>query len=333
MPTTRPIRNLFLLVSLILTALACGLCDDTTERATGRSVQVGWITLSEVFTTNGVTDISFSPHGVGYAAGGLGTVLKSTDNGRSWLPVPGAISGVFTIFAVDDDNVFAASARTLYRSSNGGSSWWSTDFDKGGSNIFGLYFISPREGLMAKDGILRSTDWGSTWVKALGDLGDGPACSLFSFLDPSNGYCAGGYTNGGVVPGGRYSSGFAIKTFDGGRTWSRLKLHTTQITTIDFISPTTGYICNIDNEMYKTTDGGNSWNQVNRHVPGGQLHFVDEAKGIVAGSSGIYYTDNGGMSWHKIYDSGVGPMRFINKTTGFFVGDSLIGKISLQDED
>jgi photosystem II stability/assembly factor-like uncharacterized protein len=229
------------------------------------------------------------------------------------------------IFATEDDTVFVA-GRQLQQSTDHGSSWSSIDFGKE-SPLSGIYFLSPREGLIAANGILRSSDWGHSWAKV-----SQTRCELFSFPEPSAGYCAGGSIIESVMDGGGSSYGFVSKTEDRGQTWTDLKLHTSEIRGISFISSTTGYISNLDGEILKTIDGGATWNLVTRGVPYGELHFADEAHGILADSSAVYLTRDSGVTWKSVYQAPVSirQMRFVNKTTGFIVGDkALIAKIEL----
>jgi len=135
-----------------------------------------------------------------------------------------------------------------------------------------------------------------------------------------------------VLEGGGSSYGFVSKTEDRGQTWRDRKLHPAKIQGISFISKTTGYISSLAGEILKTTDGGATWSLITRGVPSGELHFSDEAHGVLASSSAVYLTHDSGVTWRSVYQAPVSirQMRFISKTTGFIVGDkALIGKIEL----
>jgi photosystem II stability/assembly factor-like uncharacterized protein len=292
----------------------------------GQKISFATVSLAVVPGLDDIRDVSFSPGGVGYAIGSSGTVLMTIDDGRVWTRVPVALPiSSQRIFATEDDTVFVA-GRELHQSIDHGSSWSSIDFGKE-SPLAGIYFLSPREGLIAANGILRSSDWGHSWAKV-----SASRCTRFSFPDPSVGYCAGGYSGVGVIEGAGFSYGFVSKTEDRGQTWSDLKLHTSEIRGISFISSTTGYISNLDGEILKTTDGGATWSLVTRGVPSGELHFADETHGVLASSSAVYLTHDSGITWKSVYQSpvSISQMHFITKTTGFIVGDkALIGKIEL----
>jgi photosystem II stability/assembly factor-like uncharacterized protein len=269
MPMTTCLRGLVLTFSFSLIAAAFAPAANSAKGSDGNVPFVS-VTLTGTPRTSDLTDISFSAAGVGYASGGFGTVLKSTNNGRSWQQLSTGIrEGFSSIFAIDDDDVFVGGAAELYRSSDGGGSWSAVGLGPSGSRIFGIYFTSAREGVVQKNGgLLHSADGGHTWAHASDDLAYRTYCYLFSFPDSSIGYCAGGYTGVGILPGSpRTSLGDLTKTVDGGQHWSRLKLRTTEIRGIYFLSPTSGYICNVDGEIYKTTDGGATWNLIGHNAP------------------------------------------------------------------
>ncbi len=109
----------------------------------------------------------------------------------------------------------------------------------------------------------------------------------------------------------------------------------TEVTGIHFISEATGYIFNFNKEMYKTTDGGVTWNLVSQNIPDSyaQPYFAHETNGVIATPDAIHHTSDGGTTWQKDYDAPatISRMRFVSKTTGFFVGnEGLIGRIDLK---
>jgi hypothetical protein len=169
------------------------------------SPQVGWAvgTGSLLRTTDGgarwiplpdpcVRSVHFVSASVGFAiAGGTnnsqfgltapeagGTVLTTTDGGRSWRPVPGPKNPQVVCFNTSSQGWLGA-AGMLYRTNDGGSSWIEATAGPGG---FRAGYLPTM--------VVQCAGHGSAWAL---DIGPGAASSQ----QPHVGYRAG---PGGVVP-------------------------------------------------------------------------------------------------------------------------------------
>lgn len=98
-------------------------------------------------------------------------------------------------------------------------------------------------------------------------------------------------------------------------TWQEVSTPTTKkLNTIDFPSPTIGYIGGEDSLLLKTTDGGVTWIEINfsgiSFLPNGynfmELDFVTEDIGFatVGPYTGTYKTEDGGSTWVQLNTSG-----------------------------
>jgi photosystem II stability/assembly factor-like uncharacterized protein len=105
-----------------------------------------------------------------------------------------------------------------------------------------------------------SNDSGKTWITGTPlHLASGRDALQFSFLNSQQGWVAGQQANGGVV---------MHHTINGGKTWTTWnvnlgKLFPSTITTLEFSSPSLGWMIVDNGDMsdstYQTVDGGKTW--------------------------------------------------------------------------
>lgn len=161
--------------------------------------------------------------GRGWAVGKNGTILHSTDQGRSWkLQASGTSQAILAVSFADDRVGFVVgSSGTILRTRDGGLSW-----EKQSSgikdNLFGVWAFSKTEACaVGSFGTLVSTsDGGATWTKykfpweklipRLGEEIGGlvePHLYAVHFVTPAIGWIVGEF-------------GLVLHTRDGGQTWT-----------------------------------------------------------------------------------------------------------------
>ena len=244
-----------------------------------------------LYTGNGLTNFrptiyqcQYVTANIGYAVGSNGTFLKTTNGGTTWNYQNGPLGPV------------SSSALTMYN----------------------IYFFDANNGWVIGDAIntasafiYRTTDGGVTWTAATGI----PATLLNSafygidFVNPFTGYVCG-------------QSGKAMKTIDGGATWTDISLTTTNYTVVGggFNTPRTQYyrcIIAIDANtaimssqnngcILRTTNGGTSWYaSANQNVGLPQVATWQMAPAgpnkdtiVVAGGSGVFAKSvDKGLTW------------------------------------
>ncbi len=123
-------------------------------------------------------------------------------------------------------------------------------------------------------------------------------------------------SNRGFVAG---DGGYLASTNDGGKTWTRYPLNTTQdINEIYFRSDKNGYLV-AGKLLFMTNDGGQTWQATQIYRPSDfpkgtpeflSIRFADKKRGIAIGSilnkagnvidALVFRTENGGETWQRI---------------------------------
>ena len=113
-------------------------------------------------------------------------------------------------------------------------------------------------------------------------------------------------------------------------SWSSTKVSDGPAWDVQFVDNKTGFF--VGSGVYKSADTGKTWTKINSPQLPNNLglsycHFLDESTGWVTQGRGnlVYFTDNGGQSWHQITVSGainITQIRFMNKETGFVCAEN-----------
>jgi photosystem II stability/assembly factor-like uncharacterized protein len=252
--------------------------------------------------TVAITGIPDQPN-VFYMAPNNGGVWRTTDAGRTWVPIfddqPTNSIGALAIAPSNPDIIYVGSGEGL-----------------------------RRPDLSVGDGIYKSTDAGRTWQH----LGLRDAQQIGSILidpkDPNRVFVAAvGHPYGPNAERG------VFRSLDGGQTWRKVLYKDDNVGAIDLqVDPrnsqvifadmwasrrppwtTGGAFRSAGSGLYKSTDGGNKWRQITQGLPGeadglGRVGvaislsnpermyaWVDAKK-----NSGIYRSDDSGESWQVV---------------------------------
>ncbi|MDZ4169280.1 MAG: YCF48-related protein [Coriobacteriia bacterium] len=269
-------------------------------------------------TTAGLFDVDFVDATHGWAVGGGGLVLKTTDGAKTWKRVgAGATSATLTgVDFVDRSTGWAVgrfpvatplAPTVILRTDDGGATWKPQAHPNDGTFIRRVRMTSKTDGWILGEhwrvgqavppkpyfSILRTTDGGSTWTAHR----DSPPDLLSDavFPTPSIGFIAG-------------YRGSNFKTVDGGATWTRLSGVTGvgRGLGVAFTSPTNGIIAGdrvVDTTspgmIAHTADGGATWSGAVLPTTA-QLRSATSFKGSiwVVGEKGtILRSGDGGSSW------------------------------------
>lgn len=311
-----------------------------------------WVPLASP-TTVELRGLSIVSPNVVWASGQRGTVVRTTDGGRSWRvdTIPGA--GGLDLRAIHATSSRVAHAISIgdssriYRTTDGGHTWtlrWSAT--RKGTFLDAIRFWDSRHGIAMSDPvdgrflILTTSDGGDSW-------GEVPADRIPAALDGEGGFAASGSCL--TVVGGTHvwfaSGGASVarvyRSSDRGRTWSvhdtpiRAGAPSAGIFSIDFRDTRTGVIAGGDyrqpalrgRNLALTMDGGRTWRLVDSiSSPAGYRSAVSYLPGvggrtlITVGLSGTDLSRDGGTSWRLVDAMAYNSVGFASASRGWAVG-------------
>ena len=244
-----------------------------------------------------------------WACGYWGTILRSTDAGRSWVQVdtPTAETLFATSFADDKNGWIAGANGVILHSVDGGQSWTRQSVtvpdEMGGTrpldvNLFGVAALSPTEAWIVGDlGTVLHTKDGASWEKQSFDAAtfadeNVPDRILNSvvFSSPTDGWIGGEFAT-------------LLRTHDGGVTWTG----TRQITG----APNDLYLFNVAagggsaaavglaGGVLVANADGSEWTSRSVDTTAGLFTISWQGqRGLAAGDRGVLFvTSDGGATW------------------------------------
>ena len=252
----------------------------------------------------GALALSASSPDVLYGLGGS-SVYKTTDGGSNWSYVGSIPVGSFTTvgitgFAVDPtvpnilwagvNDVHVFGDGTIWKSTDGGSSWQSVNGSLPGSGV-GIVAIDPRSphAVFAEaQGLQKTLDGGATWTATSGLTG-----SISELAFP--------LSTPAVVVAGTYGGG-VFKSLDGGLTWAPanpgLSGESLKVSSVVAVAGAPGSLfAATAGGLYRSDDLGASW----RIVSGGSRYLLradpSSSSILYAVDVGVEKSLNGGFTW------------------------------------
>ena len=179
-------------------------------------------------TMSWLRSVFFLDESRGWAAGGRGVLLATSDGGATWEPRP-AISkdSLRDLFFVDE--------RT---------GWLLCEADA----------YAPRAEARSRSYLLKTTDGGATWTRS--EVAGADALFVrVAFADSSRGWLLG-------------EAGTLYATADGGATWARQSVPTRHLLLgAHFLDARHGWVVGAGSTALYTADGGATWRAGRVHVP------------------------------------------------------------------
>jgi photosystem II stability/assembly factor-like uncharacterized protein len=295
-----PMRKLLLFALVLLPTLTFGQWQWLNPQPTNETG------VSIVFTDNHTGILLTTNDGL----------MKTSNLGATWAPMPGSLRGAQVIGYKDSTFVQAGFTQTVSVSTDNGITWKNATLDT--LDFYQNISVVSRDTIFIAgyNTIFRSDDRGITWKKFKPDTTISSACFANSKI---------GYANA--------LGNNILKTTDGGATWT--KAYTTGTSSNSSNRVIRCYDANTVisvrdlNNIFKTTDGGATWTQLHASPAIYQVNditFVDRNTYITVGASNtIYRTTDGGANWSPIttpdlYDV-YRTVAFIDSNTGFTGGN------------
>lgn len=313
---------------LLLPAVGCllfAVCSSSAFASPGRWTRQPTASLAWLHS------VFFVDQNRGWAVGSRGSLLSTSDGGRSWQKSKPTEDSIRDVYFSDELNGWLVCERNIYelqsnsepraylmKTSDGGGHWKrvnmrGADFD--GRLMRAIFTRAGRGWAFGEGGALYAThDSGSNWIKL-----QAPTRYLLlggSFIDENSGWLVGA---GGTI----------LQTSDGGETWHRSQLPaTTQVrfNATSFVDARLGWAVGSGGSIYRTTNGGRSWQS---QISGVTLDlfdvkFLDAVEGWAVGNEGIVlHTTDGGMHWLSERSPTPHPLErifFTDRSHGWAVG-------------
>jgi photosystem II stability/assembly factor-like uncharacterized protein len=293
------------------------------------------VNYSEDLDLNGVF---FVTPETGYVSGAAGTILKTTDAGKTWTALLGgdpasAEEPIERLFFISPTAGWATQSasgnrRHLYRTTDG-ESW--TVVGSVPEHHEDYAFASETEGVYVDDEqIYRTTNSGKSWSKVfecttraeVGGLTRQLACNLWKvhFASRTVAYAVGAVKGSAMVA-------FVVKSEDGGASWSVVSLLEEENGTeagLFFIDEKNGYLSTkYAKSSFRTTDGGVTWSGMPATSLGRGIIFADPEVGWAMHFNRLSYTTEGGKRWSSrelAFPASANAFSLPRRDTGYVVG-------------
>jgi photosystem II stability/assembly factor-like uncharacterized protein len=300
--------------------------------------QTGWQTCQSG-TTHDLHDIqqlpadfgSVAPYLLCYAAGDSGTILKSSDGGKSWLPVAvHSNENISSLEFINPDTAFAsASNGTILRSNDAGATWDSISGIGISSSLNAISLLNLQLYPGSKLGwavgdqgiILKTTDRGRTWLT----LNSNTKADLHSVSSLNTRFL---WACG--------DSGVILHSTNAGLTWSRQAPYTPDDLYDIKVRPAAGsglydtvWSVGKNGRILFSNTSGAAWTEETSHISV-TLRKISlttiPGTVYVSGDSGIVLrTDDFGATWRKVptgVTNNLYTIGFADQLNGFAAGQN-----------
>jgi photosystem II stability/assembly factor-like uncharacterized protein len=270
---------------------------------------VTWKSVSN--TNRPVRAITFITDKIGYAVGDQSLFLKTTDGGATWTPkdIGGAGPADLTSVKCATDKVCVVTTRS-------GTTLGITP--DGGETAFA--FPTP-----STDPMLTAAFASPTRLAAAGQQGSTVVSDdTGATFKPIGGRLVGRFTRirAGKVPGSAFApgpNGTLGKTVDGGRTWTRGNVATSQdVLDVTFPTVTDGYALDVAGGVFRTTTGGQTWKTLDTgSTARARAAYAPNPETVmVIGPTGVRRSIDGGGSFEAVKGKPVSQAKLVEVDAG-----------------
>ena len=192
-------------------------------------------------------DIFFINTTNGWAVGGNGTIIHTTDGGQHWIPQNSLTSStLYGVCFINGDTGWVVGAEgAIERTFDGGMAWQDMSLSNN-AMLKAVTFLNVDSGWVVGDGVrLITANGGATWQpRSTEDTLLG-----VSFPDPSHGWMVG-------------YRGVILRTDNGGQAWTPqwtgLSIPFYDVAAVDADN---GWVVGIGGTIFHTSDGGPTWSR------------------------------------------------------------------------
>lgn len=258
---------------------------------------------------------------IGLVGAGFGNLLRTTDGGHTFRPVPGTpFEGVQHASWFGTQVGYVSTNTVLMRTGNAGGTWQQIypapkpqgpiSLTTSGAGVGAATAWSPTAILHTAHGI----DW-----QQVAQL---PATSIDRLVRSSAGAV---WAVASSVNGSRYQVRL-FRSTDGGLNWQHMLHVPGGSAFLSFIGARLGFLATTTPfQLYMTRDGGTTWSRRTESVRTWHDQFVSATAGWALGAgANLLHTDDGGIHWRivPIQLSGLHPadLYFLNPSDGWITG-------------
>ena len=285
---------------------------------------------------SGITDdlrgVSFGTRTTGVAVGLRGTLLVTYDGGKSWVKKDaGYGESFFAVTMTSPTEAWVVGERGIMLHSVDAGRTWLSERHASQKWFFSVWFNGDTGWIAGKNGIILRRMMGkwdeiplptnpSTLFSIAGESGQcvtiaGVEGSAWATQDAGMSWQKRELNSREDITGIAMSgkNGWAVgtenmlfSTIDGGATWAAYSLESLPTySAISFADQSFGYIAGRmgTGMIWSTRDGGVTWGQQSPGVRGDltSIFAVNRSLCFVTGEDVIMKTDNGGLSWRRVY--------------------------------
>ncbi|HEX5922393.1 MAG TPA: YCF48-related protein, partial [Baekduia sp.] len=283
-------------------------------------------------------DVRFLTDQIGVGATSDGKIYRTTDGANSWSLISDTTRAVHSFFFLDANNGFAVGDGSLFLvTKDGGASWTPKDIGIPPTNLRSIQCASLTLCVMTTEpgtALVRTDDGGATArlvtpsqdpifaagfasatrIAATGASG-ATAVSDDAGLNfrPIGGRLSGTYSR--VRAGGQAGTAFApgdngslAKTTDGGKTWTRGNVATSEdVTDVAFPTALVGYALDSAGGLFRTNDGGGTWKTLDTGTTARpfQIAAPSTSTVLLAGPTGLRRSTDSGDTFSTVTDRDV----------------------------
>lgn len=266
---------------------------------------------------NDINDVSFIDDEKISAVTGSGKILKSSNQGNSWIETinTGETRLNSVKFLNNNIGITAGDSGKIFYTTNGGSNWQRKLFnsDKSLNDIFiksdGSIYFCGEKGLVGKasglNGLITSKNLDTTI-----------SLNAINFINSNTGFATG-------------STGTIFKTTNNGNSWNRIQLNSNfHLNKIKYDSRNNFYVVGKNGVCLRSSNSGSTWQTLNTGVTShlNDIFIKDSSCLIIAGDSGIILSSwDKGNTWEmqptETYKN-IRSVKFNSKQIGVATGEN-----------